>query len=119
MLLIRSRLTLLATVLLAFIVPQPLPAQSQATTGVLRGTVTDTVGTPLTEASVTVRNIRTNFSRTINTNSRGVYVATLLPPGDYTVSARALGYRSATRRGQAVRLGETVVVEFRLENQAV
>ena len=108
-----------AVVTLLCFAPAALAAQSQATTGVLRGTVTDSVGVPLSAASVTVRNVRTNFTRTINTNSLGVYVATLLPPGDYDVSARSLGYRAETRRGQPVRLGETVVVEFTLASQAV
>jgi hypothetical protein len=118
--LVRLRLSsVLPLVLLSLLIAPSLPAQSQATTGVMRGTVRQADGTPLTSASVTLRHVSTNYTRTIETSSRGVFVATLLPLGTYDVTARALGYRAETRRGLPMRLGETAELEFRLEAQAV
>src|SRR5712691_5467794 len=108
--------------LLAFlllVVPNILRAQAQATTGVIRGTVSDSAGTPLAGAVVTLRNRETNAERTLNTNASGVYVATLLRVGSYDVGARALGFRESRRDSVTVRLGETVERNFALAPQVV
>jgi hypothetical protein len=99
--------------------PTSLLAQAQATTGVIRGTVTDSGGRPLTDAVVTLRNRETNARRVLNTNSQGAYVATLLRVGTYDVSARALGFREEQRSEISVRLGETVDLSLALAPQAV
>jgi hypothetical protein len=108
---------LLSSLLLA--VPSILQAQAQATTGVIRGTVSDSAGTPLAGAVVTLRNRETNAERTLNTNASGVYVATLLRVGSYDVGARALGFRESRRDSVALRLGETVERNFALAPQIV
>jgi hypothetical protein len=99
--------------------PAWLHAQAQATTGVVRGVVSDSAGTPLPGAEVVLLNTATNFRLTITTNASGVYVAGLLPVGNYDVTARSLGYRAARRSGIQVRLGATVPVDFALPRQAV
>ena len=71
--------------------PATLHAQAQATTGVIRGTVTDSTGQPLSGAMVTLRNVETNAERSLTTNDRGVYVATLLRVGTYDVSGPGAG----------------------------
>ena len=101
------------------VVPARLHAQAQATTGVIRGTVTDSAGTPLADAVVTLVNAETNAERVLNTNSRGVYVGTLLRVGTYSVRARSLGFIEAQRSNIPLRLGETVEVNFALAPQAV
>ncbi|HEV8176348.1 MAG TPA: TonB-dependent receptor, partial [Gemmatimonadales bacterium] len=90
-----------------------------ATTGVTRGTVTDSTGQPLAGATVTLRNLETNAQRSLTTNQRGVYAATLLRVGNYDVSARALGFRESRRSGVPVGLGETVTLDFSLAPQVV
>ena len=100
-------------------VPDWLDAQAQATTGVVRGTVTDSTGQPLAGATVTLRHVETNAERSLTTNDRGVYAATLLRVGDYDVSGRALGFRESRRGPVAVGLGETVTLNFALAPQVV
>ncbi len=104
---------------LAFLAPAALQAQAQATTGVTRGVVTDSLGEPLAGATVTLRNLETNAERSLTTNQRGVYAATLLRVGRYNVSARAVGYREASRSNISVGLGETVELDFELAPQVV
>jgi carboxypeptidase family protein len=87
--------------------PTLLHAQAQATTGVIRGVATDSSGNPVS-AFVTVRNIETNFTRTVKASDRGVFVTTLLPLGTYNLSARAVGYAPASKSNIAVTLGQTV-----------
>src|SRR5687768_14708761 len=105
--------------LLLLVAPAALLAQVQATTGVIRGNVSAADGSPLAGATVVARNVNTNFTRTLTTNARGVYAATLLPLGTYQVTARAVGYRAETQRGLRVSLGEEAQADFRLEAQAV
>ncbi|MEO7136167.1 MAG: TonB-dependent receptor [Gemmatimonadales bacterium] len=112
-----TRALLFGIVLVGF--PAALQAQAQATTGVTRGTVTDSTGQPLAGATVTLRNLETNAQRSLTTNQRGVYAATLLRVGNYDVSARALGFRESRRSGVPVGLGETVTLDFSLAPQVV
>ena len=98
--------------------PAPLAAQSQATTGVIRGVVTDSAGEPIALATVTLRNLETNYLRTLTASERGVYVAPLLPLGNYEVGARRIGYRPALRRGFVLRVGQTIEAPIALARQA-
>ena len=104
---------------LLVILPSLLRAQAQATTGVVRGTVTDSTGQPIVGATVTLRNLETNADRSLTTNQRGVYVATLLRVGTYDVSSRAVGFRQSTRSKVPVGLGESVELNFALAPQVV
>jgi hypothetical protein len=103
----------------ASLLPRRLEAQAQATTGVIRGVVHDTAGRRLAGTTVTVRNLETNISRTVTTNTQGVFVASLLRVGRYDLSARALGFEETARRGLEVRLGETVDLQLALRPTAV
>src|SRR6266566_2372556 len=87
--------------------PTLLYAQAQATTGVIRGVATDSSGKPVA-AFVTVPNTETNFTRTVKASDEGVFVTTLLPLGNYNVSARAVGYSPINKSNIAVSLCETV-----------
>ncbi len=100
--------------LFALSLPALLAAQSQATTGVIRGVVSDPSGSPVAGAYVSVRDLQTNFKRSLLTNAKGVFVASLLPLGTYEVTARAVGFSQATRTGVPVRLGETVDLSLAL-----
>jgi hypothetical protein len=113
---------LLGPVFLALAFPIAAAAQSQATTGIIRGVVSDPSGTPVANATVTLRETRTGFQRQITTNERGVFVASLLPLGTYDVTARAVGRSEARRTGVSLNVGATVDLAFQLgavELQAV
>jgi hypothetical protein len=108
--------------LLAVALPVAAAAQSQATTGVIRGVVSDPSGAPVVGASVILRETQTGFQRQVSTNDRGVFVASLLPLGMYDVAARAVGYSEVKRTGIPLRVGETVDLPLRVaavELQAV
>lgn len=89
-------------------------AQSQATTGLIRGRVSDTTGSALSGAQVVLRHLETNGEVVLTTNASGVYVGSLLRVGTYTVAARMVGYQAARRDGVVLRLGEAATVDFRL-----
>ena len=108
---------LLGPVFLALVFPAVIAAQSQATTGIIRGTVTDPAGTPVQGATVVLRETQTGFQRQVVSNERGVYVASLLPLGTYDVTARAVGFSETRRTGVRVGVGE--VVNLNLQVAAV
>ncbi len=106
-----------SAVVLAFVAlsnPPPALAQSQATSGVIRGTVTGSGGELVAGATVVLRNTATNVVRTTRTNELGVFMAPLLPVGTYDVSARQVGATEARRTGVTLRLGETVDLSLQL-----
>src|SRR5262245_18623514 len=68
-------------VLLARIWLSALVSAQTAATGALTGTVTDPTGAVVPNASVKVTNEVTGETRTVTTQSSGVYTVPLLPPG--------------------------------------
>jgi hypothetical protein len=116
----RPGLAFLLFALLAVSLVGRLEGQAQATTGVIRGVISDSSsGAPIAGATVSLVNRETNAERSLTTNARGVYVATLLRVGTYNVTARALGFKAAQRDTIALRLGETVDLPLALAPQAV
>src|SRR2546421_3192521 len=105
---------LLAPVVLALAFPFFLSAQSQATTGIIRGVVTDPAGTPVAGATVVLHELQTGFQRQLTTNERGVFVAPLMPLGIYAVAPRSVGFGEAQRRGVRLGVGETVTLSLPL-----
>ena len=108
------RRTLLGLFALTLAIPLALNAQSQATTGIIRGVVTDPSGTVVAGATVVLVETQTGFQRQTVTNERGIFVASLLPLGSYDVTARAVGFSETRRNGVHVGVGETVNLSLAL-----
>ncbi|MGH7754596.1 MAG: carboxypeptidase-like regulatory domain-containing protein, partial [Gemmatimonadales bacterium] len=87
-----SALVMCAVVAAGLLATSRAHAQSQATTGVIRGVVSDPSGNPVADAVVDVRNLETNLGRRATTNQAGVFVATLVPVGRYELTVRAPGF---------------------------
>src|SRR6185436_9128382 len=94
-------------------------AQSQATTGVIEGTVTDATGGVLPGVTVTLRNTATNFEQVQVTDSGGRFRGVLLPLGPYEVRATLEGFSSQVLKGLDLRVGQTLTVEMKLGQAAV
>ena len=76
-------------------------AQSQATTGVIRGFVWDQFGNPIADATVALVETRTNYERTLTSSDLGLFTATLLPLGSYDVTVQAAGQAEVRQTGSA------------------
>ena len=79
----RTLLFRLAVVMVALGLAAGASAQSQATTGVIEGTVTDETGGALPNTNVTIKNTATNFERVVSTDGDGRFRGLLLPLGPY------------------------------------
>lgn len=68
---------------------------AQEITGTILGTVTDTTGAIIPNATVTIRNVDRNaVQRTLKTNDAGEYTAPQLPIGHYSVKVDAAGFKA-------------------------
>jgi len=113
----RSKSVLALLLLLAFILlMQVSPALGQtAATGQIIGTVTDPSKAAIPQANVTVTNAATSLVRTTKTNAEGDYVVPLLPPGNYSVSVAAGGFKTQTSTNISVEVASTATVNIRLQ----
>ncbi|MDP9049194.1 MAG: TonB-dependent receptor, partial [Acidobacteriota bacterium] len=74
---------------------QPLPMRSQtAGEGTIAGTVTDTTGAVVANATVTAINGATNVSTQRTTSSAGSYTISPLLPGTYSVTISVQGFKT-------------------------
>jgi Carboxypeptidase regulatory-like domain/TonB-dependent Receptor Plug Domain len=107
-------LVLLALVLVLGWAPVLL-AQSEATTGVIEGTVVDESGGVLPGATVTLRNTATNFEKVLVTGSDGKFRALLLPLGPYRITIELSGFAKLVREGINLEVGQTITLKLPLQ----
>src|SRR5437667_7246217 len=112
--LVRLSSLVVGAALVLFGSPAPLSAQGQATTGIIRGVVTDPNGAPVANATVLLHEAQTNFTRTLTTDAAGNFTGTLLPLGTYDVTVRSVGYAEVKQTGIALGVGETVALRLPL-----
>ena len=92
------------------------PAAGQtAATGQIVGTITDPSKAAVASATVTVTNEATGVARTVKTTAEGDYVVPLLPPGTYSVTVEAPGFKTQTSPGILVQVASTATVNIRLQ----
>jgi hypothetical protein len=86
-------------------------AQGEASIG---GFVTDSTGAIIAGATVRVKNVETGALRTLVTDASGRYDASLLAVGKYEVTAEQTGFRSESRTGITLVLGQRAAVDLKL-----
>lgn len=69
--------------------------QAQFSQGV-QGTVTDSTGAVVPNATITITNTQTQVSRTTTSGTGGVYRSVSMVPGPYQITTSAKGFASAT-----------------------
>ncbi len=89
-------------------------AQSQANTGTIEGNVSDPSGRSISDASVTVLNTGTGFTRELKTDDDGRFRALQLPLGSYKISVKAPNFGSLVRDGINLAVGQSVKLDLSL-----
>lgn len=105
---ILARLPLLLILTLAL-------SMGQETRGIISGTVSDSSGAVVPNASVTATNTATNVNTKATTNANGIYTLPFLVPGPYKVTASVPGFRAALRESVDIRIADRLQVDFMLE----
>ena len=90
-------------------------AHAQETLGGITGTVTDSSGAVIANATVTVVANQTKLTRTQNTNANGSYSFVNLPIGNYTLSFTQAGFQSENVPGIQVQANRTATVNATLK----
>jgi hypothetical protein len=88
-------------------------------TAILQGTVTDSKGAVVPNATITVRNKGTSFERTTQTDSEGNYQVAALPVGNYTVEVKGQGFKTQVADQVTIEVARTVVQNFQLDVGAI
>ncbi len=89
---------------------------SQNVTGTILGTVTDSKGGAVANATVTITNSDQNIVvRTLTTDQEGQYIAPLLPVGRYSVTGEASGFKKVVHSGLVLNVGDKLAVNLTLE----
>jgi hypothetical protein len=89
-------------------------AQAQFNNGAIAGTLRDTTGAVIPNATVTIRNVNTGVSTTLTTNKDGAYEALALIPGTYAVEATAQGFNVAKNQSVDVHVQTRAEVDLTL-----
>src|SRR5881396_747552 len=104
----------LAVLTLISLLSTTVAAAQSKNTSEIRGTVTDPSGAVVPGASITVTSAGTGAVKETIANDRGEYRVVLLPPGTYDVRAENTGFVTQTRKGIAVTVGQTTVIDVQL-----
>ena len=90
-------------------------AHAQKVNGTIVGTITDSSGSVVPGAKLTVTELNTGISRALVTDARGYYSVPDLPPGTYKVSAQKEGFTTSARTGVDLFVDTTVRVDMTLQ----
>ncbi len=90
------------------------PAWAQ-TGASLSGVVTDQSGAALHDVAVTIRNVDTGATRTIETDRGGHYQASGLRPGTFEIRAASPGFADEARMGINLAVGQDATVDIKMQ----
>jgi len=90
-------------------------AIGQETTGTITGSVVDSNGAAVANASITIANPDTGFSRSYQTNDEGTFTAPLLPPGSYTLTIENAGFKKYIQDKIQISVNDRRPIEIKLE----
>jgi len=87
----------------------------QGATGIITGNVTDATSASIVSATVTATETGTGVKSTATTNETGSYRFVELPPGQYTITVEAKGFRKTTLSAQRLVVASTLRMDAILE----
>ncbi len=111
---LRKRTTA-AGLALQFAVLFAVQVEAQEATATLVGTVKDPSGAVVPAAVVTLKNEKTNVSRTTKSDADGSYLFTLVPIGTYELTADQTGFRKFVQRGFELDINQNARLDVTLQ----
>ncbi len=101
--------------LLIHSVAMHVDVQAQVAGGAITGTVVDSSGRVIPNASVSITNLATGINRTLTTNENGLYIAPNLLPASYELTFTAPGFKTDVRTGIELTVGATVSLNMTMQ----
>src|SRR5258708_32515979 len=116
-----SKLKTLAASFLALLlihsVAMLVDIQAQVAGGTITGTVVDSSGRLIPNASVSITNVATGINRTVTTNEDGLYIAPNLLPARYELTFNVPGFKTDVRTGIELTVGATVTLNTTMQTR--
>ena len=91
------------------------PVNAQSFFGSIVGTVTDSSGGVVPNATVTITNVSTNEKHTVKSGSAGEYRVVDLVPANYRVDVEAANFKRFVQEGIPVQVANTIRVDAKLQ----
>ncbi len=88
---------------------------AQSYTAAVRGTVTDQSGAAVPGAKVVITEAERNVAHSVSSDESGRYVATALPPGNYTLSVEATGFKRYIQSRFALAVQQQATIDIQLQ----
>ena len=108
----RSSSVILLTVILFLLA---IPMAAQVSTASLGGVVRDPAGAIVPNAAITLTNTGTSVDRTAVSNDSGNYAFLNVPPGEYTLTAGAAGFKTVKLSAFTLSVNQTATFDVKLE----
>src|ERR1039458_10670858 len=102
------------TALIVFALVLPCAAQTSRVAGAVRGIVVDQTGRPVAGATVTLRNLGTNQTRTISATPEGSFYAGEIPVGQYELRVESPGFSLYANDAIVISIGRVGQLTVRL-----
>jgi len=93
----------------------PLSRAQIAGTGTIQGTVTDSTGSFIPNATVTLTQQATQVKRVIQTDQSGVYIFPNIEIGTYTVNVTATGFATFVQKNNVLEVGSNIAVNVQMK----
>lgn len=100
---------------LAFFLPPAIALVAQTNRGAIRGIATDPAGAAVPGAIIQARDSGTGSTVSVTTVQDGGFTIANLPPGVYSLSAEATGFKRFVAGNAVVNVGETTHIKLPLE----
>ncbi len=102
----------LCLLMLAFATTKPVHAQSTAS---LNGTVRDSSGAVIPDATIALANVNTEVAQTKNTNGVGLYSFVNIPPGHYTLQVSRSGFKTVLQPEFTLQVNQSSTINFTMQ----
>ncbi|WP_035348497.1 carboxypeptidase regulatory-like domain-containing protein [Edaphobacter aggregans] len=90
-------------------------ANAQLSTATLAGTITDSTGAAIPNATITLLQTATNFTRVAKSKADGSYHEEFLPIGPYRITVAAPGFKTLNRTGISLSVMQNADLDLQLE----
>jgi len=87
---------------------------AQVSGGTILGTISDSTGGNISNATVSIKNTAQDLVRSLTTNEQGIYRAPDLIPGAYQITVSAPGFATVLRNDVTLTVGAEVVINVQL-----
>src|SRR5262245_4471931 len=101
--------------ILALCLAGAVPLAAQTVQATVSGRVLDPSGAGVPNVPVQVRNVETNRITRVQTEAGGQYTAPFLPPGSYSITVEAPGFKKLVRDNLVLNISQTATVDLTLE----